>query len=58
MKQRVQMNDFVRKAHYAYFHMKLGKQDKAWAPVCKTCVETQWAKGDEKNALLNSNVLA
>ena len=52
------MNDFVRKAHYACFHMKLGKQDKAWAPVCKTCVETQWAKGDEKNALLNSNVLA
>ena len=48
-KQRLQVNDFVKKAYYAYFDMKLGDQDKAWAPhiVCKTCVETlrQWTKG-------------
>ena len=38
----MQVNDFVRKAYYAYFDMKLGYQDKAWALHIgsKTCVET------------------
>ena len=35
------ITDFVRKAYYAYFGIKLGDQDKPWAPlvVCKTGVE-------------------
>ena len=38
----MQVNDFVRKAYYAYFDMKFGYQDKAWALHfgSKTCVET------------------
>ena len=37
---RKSITDFVRKAYYAYFGIKLGDQDKPWAPhvVCKTCV--------------------
>uniref|UniRef100_UPI0035902CB4 uncharacterized protein n=1 Tax=Myxine glutinosa TaxID=7769 RepID=UPI0035902CB4 len=33
---------FVRKSYHAYFGMKLGDQDKAFAPhiCCKTCVES------------------
>ena len=33
--------DFVRKAYFAYFGIKLGDQEKPWVPhvVCKTCVE-------------------
>ena len=49
VKQRMQVNNFVRKAYYVYFDMKLVDQDKAWAPhvVCKPCVKTlrQWTKG-------------
>ena len=49
VKQRMQVNGFVRKAYYAHFDKKLGDQDKAWAPyiVCKTCVENLclWTKG-------------
>ena len=35
----MQLNDFVRKAYYAYFDMSLGDKSKSWAPriVCKTC---------------------
>ena len=48
----MQVNDFVRKAYYAYFDMKLGDQDKAWAPdiACKTCAETfcHWTKRIKK----------
>ena len=48
-KQRIQVNKFVKKVYYAYFHVKLGDQDKCWAPhiVCKKCVETlrQWTHG-------------
>ena len=35
------ITDFVRKAYYAYFGIKLGDKDKPWTPhvVCKTYVE-------------------
>ena len=38
---RKSITDFVRKAYYAYFGIKLEDQDKPWAPyvVCTTCVE-------------------
>jgi hypothetical protein len=43
----------VRKAYYAYFGMKLGIQDKSWAPhkVCCVCVEElrQWTQGKMKS---------
>ena len=40
---------FVKRAYQAYFEVKLGDQDKSWAPhtVCKTCVEylRRWTRG-------------
>ena len=51
-KQRANITNFVRRAYLAYFGMKLGDQDKSWAPhsVCRTCVENlrQWTKGKRK----------
>ena len=36
-KQRRKITDFVKKLYFAYFKMKLGDQEKSWAPhiVCK-----------------------
>ena len=47
VKQRMQVNHFVRNAYYAYFDMKFGDQNKVWAPhiVCK--ILRQWTKGME-----------
>ena len=41
-KQRLPITDFVKKAYLAYFEVKLGDQDKKWAPhkVCGACVAT------------------
>ena len=51
-KQKRNITDFVRRAYKAYFDMKLGDQDKSWAPhiVCKTCVESLrgWTNGKLK----------
>lgn len=56
--QRRNINTFVKKVYLAYFKVRLGDQDKNWAPhkVCKTCVETlrSWSKG--KNAKLKFGV--
>ena len=53
-KQRQDVTDFVRKAHLAYFGVKLGEQDKPWAPysVCWSCVESlrKWING-KRNSL-------
>jgi hypothetical protein len=42
----------MRKVYYAYFGVKLGDQDKSWAPhkVCYVCVEDlrKWSKGKKK----------
>ena len=47
------ITDFVRKVYRAYFGVKLGDQDKPWAPhvVCKSCVEhlRMWTKGKTKS---------
>ena len=47
--QRKAITDFVRKVYIAYFKVKLGDQDKPWAPhiVCKACVENlrKWTNG-------------
>lgn len=43
------VTSFIKRAYHAYFGIKLGDQDKAWAPhmVCKSCTEYlhQWTKG-------------
>ncbi|QQP52960.1 Uncharacterized protein FKW44_005268 [Caligus rogercresseyi] len=50
--QKRNITDFVKRAYKAYFDMKLGDQDKSWAPhmVCKTCVESLrgWTNGKLK----------
>ena len=48
-KDRRNITPFVKNAYHAYFGVKLGDQDKYWAPhkVCITCVSTfsLWMKG-------------
>ena len=48
-KYRFNVSDFTKRAYEAYFVMKLGAQDKSWAPtrVCKYCTETIcfWTQG-------------
>ena len=47
------ITNFVHKVYRAYFGVKLGDQDKPWAPhvVCKSCVEhlRMWTKGKTKS---------
>ena len=47
--QRANISAFVRQAYFSYFKVKLGDEDKSWAPhkVCKKCVESlrMWTKG-------------
>ena len=51
-RQRKGITDFVKQSYFAYFDVKLGDQDKPWAPhkVCKTCVENLrlWKNGKLK----------
>ncbi|KAK3769485.1 hypothetical protein RRG08_027055 [Elysia crispata] len=51
-KQKRNISDFVKRAYFSYFKMKLGDQDKTWAPhkVCHSCEESlrQWTKGKDK----------
>lgn len=50
---RKNITDFVKCAYLGYFGVKLGDQDKTWAPhfVCKTCTEhlRQWTTGQRKS---------
>ncbi|KAI6647174.1 hypothetical protein LOD99_8827 [Oopsacas minuta] len=52
-KQTTAITGFVKKAYLEYFGMRLGDQDKTWAPhtVCRSCVENlrQWTKGIRKS---------
>ena len=51
--QRQNITTFVKNVYYAYFGVKLGDQDKAWAPhkVCRNCVFSlrQWSIGKQKS---------
>ena len=51
--QRQNITNFVKNVYYAYFGIKLGDQDKTWAPhkVCRICVESlrRWSKGKQKS---------
>lgn len=46
---RKPISEFVKRAYVGYFGVKLGDQDKQWAPhiVCKTCIEQlrHWTNG-------------
>ena len=48
-KYRFNVRDFIKRVYKAYFGIKLGDQDKSWAPhkVCKQCTETlrRWTQG-------------
>lgn len=50
---RKTVSDFVKKAYLVYFGVRLGDQDKTWAPhqVCKMCTEhlRQWTTGKRKS---------
>ena len=50
--QRMNISEFVKRAYLPYFKLKMGDQDKSYAPhnVCKPCVEKlrQWAKGTRR----------
>ena len=50
--ERNRVTEFIQKAYNAYFGVRLGDQDKPWAPhvVCKTCVEylRQWTQFSRK----------
>ncbi|KAI6650057.1 hypothetical protein LOD99_6272 [Oopsacas minuta] len=52
-KQTTAITGVVKKAYLGYFGMRLGDQDKTWAPhtVCRSCVENlrQWTKGIRKS---------
>ena len=52
MSRRRGITQLVKYAYNAYFGMKLGDQDKKWAPhiICSTCNKnlTQWLKGKGK----------
>ena len=52
-KQQRNITDFVKKVYFAYFGMKLGDQDKSWAPhqVCSACVTglRHWSEGKRKS---------
>jgi hypothetical protein len=41
LKRRRNITGFVKNACFAYFGIKVGDQDKEWAPqkVCRTCIE-------------------
>ena len=54
-KQRQEITDFVKKAYLAYFGVKVGDQDKNWAPhqVCRTCVENFEAVNKKKKKKKN-----
>ena len=51
-KQRRKITDFIKKLYFAYFKMKLGDQEKSWAPhiVCKTYITNlrSWSLGKRK----------
>ena len=51
--RKTKITSFVKKCYHAYFGMKLGDQDKPFAPhiCCKDCVENlrRWSKGKIKN---------
>ena len=46
---RRNITEFAKKAYFAYFGVKIGDQDKNWAPhvACHTCIEhlRQWTNG-------------
>lgn len=50
-RQKRNITTFVRQVYLAYFGIRVGNQNKTWAPhfVCQTCVEglRRWSKGQQ-----------
>ena len=53
-KQRRNISEFLKRAYWCYFNVKIGHQDKPWAPhkVYHSCKENlrQWTKETNKEA--------
>jgi len=51
--QRQSINEFVHRAYFSDFKIKLRDQDKAWVPrkFCASCVKTlrSWSHGKDKH---------
>ena len=51
-RQKLNITTIVRQVYCAYFGVKIGDQEKTWAPhyVCQTCVEglRRWLKGEQE----------
>ena len=51
-KNQRNITEFVKKVYFSYFKIKLGDQQKSWAPhkVCYVCVEDlrKWSKKEKK----------
>ena len=50
VKTRLKITDFIEKVYHTYFGVKLGDEEKTWAPhvVCSNCNSTllRWTKGE------------
>ena len=55
--QRQNITSFVKKVYYAYFGIKLGDQDKAWAPPTLCVVVRQWSTGMQKSLVFGIPML-
>ncbi|KRZ68203.1 hypothetical protein T10_4186 [Trichinella papuae] len=59
--KRQKITDFVRKAYFTYFGIKLGAQYKTWAPhiVCHTCIEQlqKWSKKTLKSLIFGGSLV-
>ncbi|KRZ79014.1 hypothetical protein T10_10164 [Trichinella papuae] len=60
--KRQKITDFVKKAYFAYFGIKLGDQYKTWAPhiVCHTCIEQlrKWSKKTLKSLIFGGSLVS
>lgn len=59
--QQRNISEYVKKVHFAYFKLKFGDQDKAWAPykVCRRCKEDLhlWFKGKKNSFCLGISMI-
>ena len=57
-KYQFNVRDFIKRAYEAYFGMKLGDQNKSWAPykVCKHCTEMLHLWTQDKVSLMQFGV--
>lgn len=56
--QQRNISNFIQKVYFAHFSIKLGEQDKSWAPhiVCSVCVE-ELKQGKKKSFRLGGPMI-